>query len=113
MATLLSHDNGEFESCQLCGHEQGLLDELLQQAATMLCQSTAVRRTLTFIGDSASTLKTTFTKLHQRSWIKINMTRCRSTQECSHRLREALGGTEHFILHDNARRHTAAAFTDL
>ena len=25
MATLLSQDNGELESCQLCGHEQGLL----------------------------------------------------------------------------------------
>ena len=39
LATLLSHDDGEFESCQLCGHEQGLLDELVQSAATLLCQS--------------------------------------------------------------------------
>ena len=25
MATLLSHDKGEIESCQLCRHEQGLV----------------------------------------------------------------------------------------
>ena len=50
MATLLSHDDGELESCQLFGHEQGLLDELVQPAATVFCQSTAVCRTLTFIG---------------------------------------------------------------
>ena len=43
-------DDGEFESCQLCGHKQGLLDELVQPAATVLCQSITVRRTLTFIG---------------------------------------------------------------
>ena len=51
MAELLSHDDGEFESCQLCGHEQRLLlDEIAQSAATVLCQSTAVPRTLNFIG---------------------------------------------------------------
>ena len=51
LATLLSNDDGEFESCQLCGgHEQGLLNELVQRAATVLYQSTAVYRTLTFIG---------------------------------------------------------------
>ena len=49
MSTLLSHDDGEFESCQLCGHEQGLLYELLlyelvQSAATVLCQYTAMCR---------------------------------------------------------------------
>ena len=49
-ATLLSHDDGEFESYQLCGHEQGLLDELVQPAATVFCQSTAVYRTLNSIG---------------------------------------------------------------
>ena len=43
-------DDGEFESCQLCGHEQGLIDELVHPAATVLCQSAAVCRTLTFIG---------------------------------------------------------------
>ena len=48
--TLLSHDDGEFKSCQLCGHEQRLLDELVQPAATVLCQSTAVCRILTFLG---------------------------------------------------------------
>ena len=26
---MLSNDDDEFESCQLCGHEQGLLDELV------------------------------------------------------------------------------------
>ncbi|KAJ4448689.1 hypothetical protein ANN_00079 [Periplaneta americana] len=31
MATLLSYDDGAFKSCQLCGHEQGLLDELVHQ----------------------------------------------------------------------------------
>ena len=34
------------------------------------------------------------TKLEQRSWIKIEVTRDRSTQECFRVLREALGGTE-------------------
>ena len=37
MTTLLSHGDGEFESRQLCGHEQGLLDELVPPAATVLC----------------------------------------------------------------------------
>ena len=52
-----SHDDGEFESCQLCEHEQELvallqtfrasfeqelLHELVQPAATVLCPSTAV-----------------------------------------------------------------------
>ena len=37
MATLLSHNDGEFESSQLSGHEQGLLDELVESAATVLC----------------------------------------------------------------------------
>ena len=32
MATLPSDDDGEFESCQLCGHKQGLLDEPVQPA---------------------------------------------------------------------------------
>ena len=32
---------------------------------------------------------TIFTKLEQRSWIKIEVARCRSTQECFQRLREA------------------------
>ncbi|KAJ4438021.1 hypothetical protein ANN_13960 [Periplaneta americana] len=36
MATLLSRDDGTFESCQLRGHEQGLLDELVQPAVTVL-----------------------------------------------------------------------------
>ena len=40
----------EFESCQLCEHDQGLLDELVQPAATVLCQSTAVCKMFTFIG---------------------------------------------------------------
>ena len=34
-----------------------------------------------------------FTKLEQRSWIKIEVARIRSTQECSQGLREALDGT--------------------
>ena len=33
-----------------------------------------------------------FTKLVQRSWIKIKVTRGRSTQECFQELREACGG---------------------
>ena len=39
---LLSHDDGELDSFQLCGHEQGQLYELVQPVATVLCQSTAV-----------------------------------------------------------------------
>ena len=35
LAALLSLDNGEFESCQLCGHERGLLDELVQPVVTV------------------------------------------------------------------------------
>ena len=54
-----------------------------------------------------------FTKLEQRSWIKIEVVRSRSTQECFQGLREALGCTDHIILHDNARSHTAAAAMDL
>ena len=50
LATLLSHDDRKFESCQLYGHEQRLLDELVHPAATVISQSTAVCRTLTFIG---------------------------------------------------------------
>ena len=30
LEALLSHDDDEFKSCQLCRHEQGLLDELVQ-----------------------------------------------------------------------------------
>ena len=48
LTTLLSHDDGEFMD-MLCGHEHGLLDELAQPATTVLCQSTAVYRILTFI----------------------------------------------------------------
>ena len=44
LVTLLSHDNGEFGSCQLCGHEQGLLDELVQPTATVLCLLRCVER---------------------------------------------------------------------
>ena len=50
LVTLLSHDDGEFESCQLCGHEHGLLDELVQPAATIICHSSDLCRTLIFIG---------------------------------------------------------------
>ena len=42
---------------------------------------------------------TVFTKLGQRSWIKIEVTRCRSTQESFQGLREAcgdLGDTESY-----------------
>ena len=49
-AILLSYDDSDFDSYQLCGHEQGLLNELVQLAVTVLCQSTAACRTLTFIG---------------------------------------------------------------
>ncbi|KAJ4443292.1 hypothetical protein ANN_04960 [Periplaneta americana] len=90
MATLLSHDDGAFESCQLCGHEQGLLNELVQPAVTVLCQSTAVCRTLTFIG-IVQAPKTMFTKLEQRSWIKIEVARGRSAQESFQGLYEACG----------------------
>ena len=48
-ATLLLHDDGEFQSRQLCGYERGLLDELVQPATTV-CQSTVMCRTSTFIG---------------------------------------------------------------
>ena len=34
-----------------------------------------------------------FTKLEQRSWIKIEVARCRSTQECLQGLRETPGDT--------------------
>ena len=50
LGAVLSHDDMEFESCQLCGHEKGLLQELVHPAATVLCQSTAVCRMLTNIG---------------------------------------------------------------
>ena len=60
--------------------------------AAVLWQSIAVCRTLTFIGIVEST-KTTFTKLEQCSWIKIEVIRSRSTQECFQALREAYGNT--------------------
>ncbi|KAJ4441752.1 hypothetical protein ANN_11610 [Periplaneta americana] len=76
--------------------------------------------------DECECPKTTFTKLEQRSCIKIDMARDRSAHECFQGLREApppsssaqektttLGGTEPIILHDNARSHTAAALKDL
>ena len=47
---MLLHDDGQVESFQPCGHEQGLLDKLVQSAATVLCQSTSVSRMLTSIG---------------------------------------------------------------
>ena len=37
--------NTPVESCQLCRHEQGLLDELVQPVETVVCQSNAVCRT--------------------------------------------------------------------
>ena len=54
-----------------------------------------------------------FTKLEQRSWIKIEVARARSTQECFHGLRGTLGGMNSIILHDSGRSHTAAAVMDL
>ncbi|PSN42895.1 hypothetical protein C0J52_23444 [Blattella germanica] len=62
-----------------------------------------------------------FTKLDQCSWIKTEVARGRSTQECflEHHLRPALRRKRYFmvqhpiILHDNARCHTAAAVRDL
>ena len=50
MVILLSHYDGEFETCQLCGHKQGLLDELVQAATIILCQPTAVCTMVTFKG---------------------------------------------------------------
>ena len=47
MATLLPL------ATQLCGHEQRLLQELVQPAVTVLCQSTAVYN-VDFLRDSAS-----------------------------------------------------------
>ena len=49
-----------------------------------------------------------FTKLEQRSWIKIEVARGRSTQECFRGLCEAL-----VILHGNAKSHNVADITDL
>ena len=50
MTTPLSYDDGGFDNCQLYGHEQGLLDELVQPAATLLSRPTALCRKFTFIG---------------------------------------------------------------
>ena len=36
LATLLSYDYADFESCHLCGHEHGLLAELMQPATKVL-----------------------------------------------------------------------------
>ena len=58
----------------------------MQPAATI-----AVCRTLTFFRDSANALKTVFTKLEQSFWIKIEVARSRTTQECFQGLREAYG----------------------
>ena len=77
---MLSHEDGEFESCQLCGHEQGLLDELVQPVATVLCQSIAVCRMFTFIGILRSSFRL-FTKLEGRSWITIEASRVKAFRE--------------------------------
>ena len=53
--------------------------------------------------------KTMFTKLERSSWIKIELARGRSTQECF----QHLVVQNAIILHDSARSHTAAALTDL
>ena len=87
-------------TASFCGHGQGLLDVLVQPAATILCESIAVCRKLIFKGIVRAT---TFTKLEQRSWIKIEVARGRSTQECFHGLYEARGDAElHY--HTVARR---------
>ena len=65
-------------------------EELVQPAATVLCQSTAVCGTLSFIW-IVERPKTMFKKLEQRCWIKIEVARCRSTHECFQGLREACG----------------------
>ena len=50
-------DDSEFESCQLCGHEQGLLDALVQPAATVCTLSIYCSvQNVDFYRDSASTL---------------------------------------------------------
>ena len=33
---MLSRDDGEFENCQLCGHEQGLLDSAVSGDSTLI-----------------------------------------------------------------------------
>ena len=53
----------------------------MQPAMTVLSESTTVCRTLTFIG------------IVQLSWIKIEVARDRSMQECFQGLSEALGDT--------------------
>ena len=53
-----------------------------------------------------------FTKLEQRSWIKIEVARGRRTQESFQGLHQALAGTEPqnpIILHESERSHTPAA----
>ena len=92
MVTLLLHDDDELETCQLCGHEQGLLDELVQPETPVICQSTASVLNVDFFRESESLLRPT--ELEQRSWIKIEVARGRSTQECFGGLLEALGGTD-------------------
>ncbi|PSN39634.1 hypothetical protein C0J52_27943 [Blattella germanica] len=58
-----------------------------------------------------------FTKLEQRSWIKIEVARGRSTQECFQGLREACGDValpyRTVARWVTARCHTAAAVRDL
>ena len=60
-----------------------------------------------------------FTKLEQRSWIKIEVARSHNTQECFQGLREACSDTwwyrtpSFFMGHSNARSLTAAVVTDL
>ena len=78
----------------------------MQPAATVLCQSTAVCRTLTFIGIVRTPCKTRFTKVEQRSWINIEIERGRSTQECFQPLREACGDAElpNALWHDELKR---------
>ena len=57
-----------------------------------------------------------FTKLEQYFLIKIEVVRCRSTQECFQGIYEACGDAaiqNPIILNENARSHTAADVVDL
>ena len=59
LSALVSHGDGESESCQLCGHEQRLLDELVQPASTLIPTLVNLLQCvrLDFHRDSASALR--------------------------------------------------------
>ena len=105
---LLSHDNGEFESCQLrdmkkycqmsqCSQRRQYSVNLLQSVERWLPQGQCERP------------KTKFRKIEQRFWMKIEVVRVVVHNNVFRESVKHLMVQNPIILHDNASNHTAVA----